>query len=191
MSADDTRENLTESPASGSSPSTGGATAQVGAAGSGAGLSEEARVRAQTEELSQSVRGAVATQLSGASGVVPKEVPGGRTGGADRNAHPGTRNATVEEMTGTTDRIGDVSIDVPRGGTATRGAAQGGGLSGEAAEPGGPGAADPGAGSALIDDESTAGPAGATAESALGDSPTAGRLQDFDAAFNRRSTDGS
>jgi hypothetical protein len=85
-------------------------------------------------------------------------------------------------------RLGDVSIDVPAGGSATQGAAQGAGLSRDVANTDGPGGADPGGGNSLTDE---AAPVAArrpstASQSGLGDTASGGSLQDFDAAFEHR-----
>ena len=87
--------------------------------------------------------------------------------------------------------VGDAVINLPPGGSATQGAAQGAGLSGSVPDPHGLAAADPGGDTALTGDAVPAesAPARGPADSGLGDTPAGGRLQDFDAAFNRRGND--
>jgi hypothetical protein len=86
-----------------------------------------------------------------------------------------------------------VSIDVPPGGTATQGAAQGVGLSRGAADPHGPGTADPGGDTALTGEapSSDLPGHGGAAQSGLGATVSGGRLEDFDAVLKQRNPERS
>lgn len=197
MAGEKKQDDLRDAERSDSTPAQRGGATRGGGAGSGLGLSDEARARAQTEEHVESTRDAVASQNSAAPEMRPAGAPqaartvpssGGRgSGGGLGDAAGGARRATAAEMTGDTGHLGDVSIDVPPGGSATQGAAQGGGMSGGTADPHRPGSADPGAGTATTGAPPPETPnRGGADGTGLGQSPAGGALPDFDEAFTRR-----
>jgi hypothetical protein len=100
---------------------------------------------------------------------------------------PGAGRGSAHGAGGPSQGIGDVSVDMPPGGTATQGAAQGAGLSRGAADPQSLASADPGAGGATTGEPMPAAEnARAGRQTGLGEADAGGRLQDFDNAFSRR-----
>ena len=179
-------------------PGAGSGSTQGGAAGSGLGVSEASKARAHTDDLSRGMQDSVAAEHESAPTMTPAAAPqasrtspasGDRgTGGGLGDAVGGARRASAAEMTGEADRVGDVSLQLPLGGSASQGAAVGAGMSRGAADPHPPGSADPGAGSALTDGDTPA-PSPQRAgdsHSGLGDTATGGRATDFDSAFRNR-----
>jgi hypothetical protein len=121
-----------------------------------------------------------------ASRAIPSSGDRGRDGGLG-DAVGGQRRATAAEMLGADQRVGDVSVEIPRSGSATEGAAQGAGLSQSAVAGSAPGGDDPGAGTATTGDGGAPMPAVNDAlNSGVGSTPTGTPLKDFDAAFRRR-----
>lgn len=192
-----TDHNRKDTPEPDLSPGAGAGSTHGGGAGSGFAINDESREQARVEDAAGDP---VASEADAAPATTPAAAPhASRTrpasgtrgsGGGLGDAAGGARRTTAAEMT---DRphVGDVSIELPPGGSPTAGAAQGGGMSRGAADPHAPGSADPGAGTATTGAEADepADRGSDASRSGLGDSPSGGRLQDFDAAINR--TDGN